>query len=87
MNVDSHFRRSNEDHNRRKKKENSKVSGICEHLTDEDYEWEKVEITIHLELLMELLQENVKNQTHGWTMRKKVKWYKLHTNRKKQVNI
>ena len=49
--------------------------------SDEEYEREKVEITIHLELLMELLQENVKNQTHGWTMRKKVKWQKLHAKR------
>lgn len=87
MTVDSHFRRSDEYHNRRKKKENAKVSGICEQLTDEEYEWEKVEITIHLELLMELLQENVKDQTHGWTMRKKVKWQKLHSKREKKVNI
>ena len=69
-----HFRRSDEDHSIRKKKENAKVSGICEQLTDEDYEREKAEIKIHLELLMKLLQENVNDQTHGWTMRKKVKW-------------
>ena len=36
---------------------------------------------------MELLQENVRNQTHGWTMRKKVKWQRLHAKREKQVNI
>ena len=53
--VDSHFQRSDEDHNGRKMKENSKVSGICEQLTDKEYEREKAEITIHLELLMELL--------------------------------
>ena len=51
--------------------------------SDEAYEWEKAEITIHLEFLMELLQENVRNQTHGWTMRKKVKWQKLHAKREK----
>ena len=73
MTGDSHFRRSDEDHNRRRKKENAKVSGICEQLTDEEYEQEKAKIKIHLELLMELLQKNVKYQTHGWTMRKKVK--------------
>ena len=67
MTVNSHFRRSDEDHSRRKKKENAKVSGICEQLKDEEYEREKAEITIHLELLMELLQENVKEWTHGWT--------------------
>ena len=58
--------------------------GIC---TNEEYEQEKAEITIHLELLMDLLQESVKNQTHGWTMRKKVKWHKLYTKRENQVNI
>ena len=51
----SHFRRSDEDHSRGKKKENSKVSGICKELADEEYEQEKVEITIHPELLKELL--------------------------------
>ena len=55
--------------------------------SDEEYEQEKVEITIHLELLTELLQENVRNQTHGWTMRNKVKWQKLHSKKEKQVNI
>ena len=87
MTVDSHFRRFDEDHNRGKKKENEKVSGICEQLTDEEYEQEKVEIKIHLEFLMELLRENVKNQTHGWTMRRKVKWKKLHAKKEKQVKI
>ena len=55
MTIDSHFWRFYEDQNRRKNKENYKVSGICEQLMDEDYKWEKAEITIHLELLMELL--------------------------------
>ena len=43
MIVDSHFQIYDEDHNRRKKKENAKVSGICEQLMDEDYEREKAE--------------------------------------------
>ena len=55
MTVDSHFRRSDEDHNRRKKKENAKVKGICEQLTDEYYEQEKAEIKFCLDLLMEML--------------------------------
>ena len=57
------------------------------HRFDEEYEREKAEITIHLELLMKLLQKNMKNQTHGWTMKRKVKWQKLHARREKQVNI
>ena len=87
MIVDSHFRRSDEDHSRRKKKENAKVNGICEQLNDEDYEWEKAEIKFCLELLMELLQRNAKDQRHGWTMKKKVKWQRLHAKREQQVNI
>ena len=55
MTVDSHFWRSGEDHNRRKKKENAKENGICKQLTDEEYEREKAKIVVHLELLMELL--------------------------------
>ena len=78
MTVDSHFQRSDEDHNGRKMKENSKVSGICKQSMYEEYEQKKAEIIIHLKFLMELLQENVRNQTHGWTMRNKVEWQKLH---------
>ena len=29
----------------------------------------------------------MRNLTHGWTMRRKVKWQKLHARREKQVNI
>ena len=87
MTVDSHFRDSGKDLNRGRKRENAKVSGICEQLMDEEYEREKFEIAIQLGLLMELMQENVRNQTHGWTTRKKVKWQKLHARREKQVNI
>ena len=36
---------------------------------------------------MELLQRNKKDQRHGWTMRKKVKWQRLHAKREQQVNI
>lgn len=57
------------------------------HRSDEEYEREKAEIKIHLELLMKLLQENMRTQTHGWTMRRKVKWQKLHAKRENQVNI
>lgn len=55
MTTNSHFKGYGKDLNRRRKKENAKVSGICEQLMDEEYEREKVEITIHLEFLIELL--------------------------------
>ena len=87
MTGDSHFEGPEKDRSRRNKKENAKENGICEQLTDKDYEREKAEIKIHLELLMELLQRNMKDQTHGWTMRKKVKWQRLHAKREQHVNI
>ena len=61
MTVDSHFRGSEKDHNRRKKKEDAKANGIWKQLIDEDYEQEKAKITVHLELLMALLQRNKKD--------------------------
>ena len=86
MTVDSHFRGSEKDHNKRKK-EDAKANGIWKQLTDEEYEREKAEIAVHLELLMELLQRNKKDQRHGWTMRKKVKWQRLQEKRNQQVNM
>ena len=56
-------------------------------MTNEEYEREKAEITVHLELLMELLQENTKDQRHGWTMKKKVKWQRLQVKRDQQINM
>ena len=56
-------------------------------MTDEKYERETAEIAVHLELLMEFLQRNKKDQRHGWTMRKKEKWQRLQGNRNQQVNI
>ena len=61
MTVDSHFRGSEKDHNRRKKKEDTKENGIWKQLTDEEYEREKAKITFQLELLMELSQRNKKD--------------------------
>ena len=80
MTGDIHFRGFEKDLNQRKKKENAKENGICKQLTNEEYEGEKAEITVHLELLMELLHRN-KDQKHGCTMRKKVKWQRLHAKR------
>ena len=44
----------------RKQKKYAKTNGIRQQLTQEEYEKEKVEIAVHLEFLMKLLQENVK---------------------------
>ena len=52
MIVDIHFKGSEKDHTRRKKKENAKPNGIWKQLIDEEYEREKAEIVVHLYLLM-----------------------------------
>lgn len=86
MATDSHNRRnkcSKEDHSRRKvKREDAKENGIWKQLTDEEYEREKVEIRVHLEVLMELLQRKEKDQKYGYIMRMNVKWYRLQNKRK-----
>ena len=73
-------------HSRMRKKD-AKANGILKQWTDEEYEKEKAEIAVHLELLMELLQESVKDQRHGWTMRKRVKWQRLQQKRDQQINM
>lgn len=70
-------RRDSERSNNRKREKDAKANDIRHQLTDEEYEKEKVEIMIHLELLMEFLQDNMKGQRHGWLMRKRVKWRRL----------
>ena len=87
MIVDSHFRGSEKVRSRRKNKEDAKKNGLCKQLTDEEYEREKVEIEFHLELLRELLHRNKKDQRHGQTMRKKMKWQRLQEKRNQQVNM
>ena len=86
MTVDSHFRRSDENHSRRKKKEYAKVNDICEQLTDEDYEREKVEIKFHLELLIKFLQRSKVDQRSGWSMKMKVKLHRLQVKWEHRVN-
>jgi hypothetical protein len=46
-------------------------------MTDEEYEREKAEIEVHLEVMMELLQKNEEDQRCGFFMRIKLKWHKL----------
>lgn len=82
MATDSHSRGTEEDHGRRKvKKEDAKANGIWKQLTNEEYEREKVEIRVHLEVLMELLQRKEKDQMYGYIMRKKVKWHRIQKKR------
>ena len=59
MTTESHkgeSRRSERGHSRKEKKY-AKVNGIRQQLTQEEYEKEKAEITVQLELLMKLLRK------------------------------
>jgi len=79
--------RGSEGHHIRRREKDAKENGILKQWTNEEYEKEKAEIEIHLELLMELLQENMKGQRHGWQMRKRVKWQRLQQKRDRQINM
>lgn len=79
-------RGSERDH-RRKKEKYVKANGIRQQLTQEEYEKEKAEIAVHLELLMELLQKNMKDQRHGLLLRKRVKWQRLQQKRDLQISM
>ena len=63
------------------------MNGIRKELTQEEYEKEKAEIAVHLELLMKLFQENVKDQRHGLLVRKRVKWQRLQQKRDLQISM
>jgi len=53
MTNKGHRRGSKGSHKR--KTEDAKANGICRRMTDEEYEREKAEIEVHLEVMMELL--------------------------------
>ena len=55
MTIKSHRRGSVGSHKR--KIEDAKAKGICRRMTDEEYEREKAEIKVHMEVMMELLQK------------------------------
>lgn len=89
MTTESHKRESigSEGNHVSMREKDAKENGILKQWTNEEYEKEKAEITIHLELLMELLQENMKGQRHGCLMRKRVKWQRLQQKRDRQINM
>ena len=65
------------------KKEDAKEIGIWKWMNDEEYEREKDEIIVHLEVFMELLQRNKEDQRCGFVMRGKMKWHRLQKNKEK----
>ena len=87
MTTNSHNRGSKKDHSKRKvKKEDAKENVIWKQLTDEEYEREKVEIIVHLEVLMELLQRKEEDQRCGFHMRRKIKWHRLQRRKEQMMN-
>jgi hypothetical protein len=42
----------------------------------------RIEIEVHLGVMMELLQKEEEDQRCGFLMRRKLKWHKLQKNRK-----
>jgi hypothetical protein len=46
-------------------------------MSDEEYEREKDEIVVHIEVLMELLQRNEEDHRYGFLMRRKIRWHKI----------
>lgn len=72
--MDSHSRGFEEDHNRIKmKKENAKTNG--KRMSQEEIDKEIVELKEQLDVLMRILEES---QRQDWVLKKKpVKWHKL----------
>ena len=74
MTSDSHNIGSERNHSQGQKKRDAKANGIQRQLSKEEYEREKAEIVVQLEVLMEMLQRNEMDHKYGCVMRKKVKW-------------
>lgn len=87
MTSDSHNRGSERDYIRGQKEKDAKVNGIQRQLRKEEYEREKDDIVVHLQVLMEMLQRNEVDQKNGYVVRKKVKWQRLQEKRNHQVNM
>ena len=85
MTTKGHCRGSEEDHSRRKEKEEAKENGM--RMSQEKIDRERVEIKFHLELLMEMLQRSKLNQRYGWSMKRKVKWHRLQVKWKHSMNV
>jgi len=58
MTSDSHNRGSERNHSQGQKKRDPKANGTQRQLSKEEYEREKAEIVVQIEVLMEMLQGN-----------------------------
>ena len=73
-------RRGSEGSNTRKT-EDAKENGMWRQWSDEEYKREKVEIIVHLDVMMELLHKEMEDQRFGFLMRRRLKWHKLQKKR------
>lgn len=87
MTSDSRHKGSEINHSRGQKEKDAKAVGIQRQLSKEEYEREKAEIAVQLEVLMEMLQRNEENQKHGYVMRKKLRWQRLQEKWNHQGNL
>ena len=55
-------------------------------MSDEEYEREKAEIEVCMEVMMELLQKKVEDQRCGFLVKRKLKWDKLQRRREQLIN-
>ena len=85
MTTDSHSRGSERSHIKRRVEKYAKVKGI-EKMSQEGIDREKAEISLHLELLMDMLQMNKEDQRYAWAMKRKVKWHRLQVQWDHRVN-
>jgi len=68
------------------KKEDAKANGIWRQMNDEEYEREKAEIEVHLEVMMELLQKGKEDRRYGFLMRRNMKWHRLQKKQEQLMN-
>ena len=71
--TDSHSRGSERSHNRRKKgsKENDRGKGMSQEVFDREI----AELKEIVDAIIVMLEKSMKDQSYGWTMRrKKIKW-------------
>ena len=86
--IDSHSRGSKRSHKRRKKgaKENGRGKGMSQEVFDREI----AELKASVNAIIVLLEKSMKDQSYGWTMRKKkIKWKLLQnqTNRRMYLKL
>jgi len=86
MTTDSHSRGSKRSHNKRKK--DAKEDGKGEEMSQEIIDRYIVELKASVDAIIKLLEKCEKDQSYGWTTkRKKIKWKLLQKQIKRRMYI